>query len=76
MKEKKENSEGLDVAKQAVDIATDMLNACKTEELPPEIAYAAFANAFTRLHIGLGKGKKEWEEISKIMGSLIDLTLD
>lgn len=68
--------ENLDEAQEAVDLATEMLKSCEKRKILPQVAYAAFGNAFTRLHRGLGKGKEEFLEVAKIMGDLIDLPPD
>jgi len=65
-----------DGAHAAIDMATKWLKECEEAKCPPEIAYAAFGNAFTRLHRGLGKGVEEWKEISTVIGELLELPPD
>lgn len=58
-----------DEAEDAINLASMIIMQLEQLNCKPEIAYAALGNAFTRMHLGLGRGKQEWMEITKQMGS-------
>ena len=51
----------------AVKIASAMIGQMEHNKFKPELAYAAFGNAFSRMHLSLGKTKEEWLEVTRLM---------
>ena len=68
MKKKNDDNHAMD----ALNIATAILQLFQEVNCRPEIAYAALGSAFSRMHIGLGKNKQDWLEVTKLMADLLD----
>lgn len=52
----------------AVELASHFISELERKNCKPQIAYAAFGNAFYRMHWALEKTKEEWLEVTKQMG--------
>jgi hypothetical protein len=72
MVNKKKDYSDLEKTHIAVNIATAFLEQLEKANCPSDIAYAACGNAFSRVHVGLGKGKKEFIEIATEMADHLD----
>lgn len=53
----------MDKAQEAIDLTDSTLMEWDKRKIEPAVAYAALGSAFLQLHMGLGKGKKEWLEL-------------
>jgi hypothetical protein len=60
---------GDEEAELAFHLATEILKAFQQSRLKPEIAYAVLGDAFSRMHVGLGKNEEEWLEVTKLMAT-------
>ncbi len=58
-------------AELSIKLATKIIRSLEESNCKREVAYAALGNAFIRIHLGLGKNKEDWLEITKIMGNLL-----
>lgn len=54
-------------AESAVKLASKFMMQAEISKVKAEVAYAAFGNAFLRMHLGLSKTKADWLEITKHM---------
>lgn len=60
-----------EMAKMAVKTATKMLVELQKTGCPDIVAYAAFGDAFLRMHSALGHTKKDWLKATKQMANHI-----
>lgn len=66
MKDKKK-----DMSLEAAELTDKILKQLEQMNHEQEIAYASVATVLIGLHLGLGKGKAEWLEMTKHMAALM-----